>query len=165
MNYNNNNGKINIMGPNISTKFSMMDKIPLNTRTDYSNSLTGVFEKTNLSNTFFSNQNIEIIQNGLRKGVNDKSNGKIVIDNQPTDTLVTIMRSIFFQNSKNLDTNVREQVEELNNLVLNFAVPKVLNEAIAYLKYKEDSSRMHMPMSAPLYSNKTNKTLEQKPWF
>ena len=34
-----------------------------------------------------------------------------------------------------------------------------------YLKYKEDSSRMHMPMSAPLYSNKTNKTLEQKPWF
>lgn len=165
MNNNNNNGKINIMGPNISTKFSMMDKIPLNTRTDYSNSLTGVFEKTNLSNTFFSNQNIEIIQNGLRKGVNDKSNGKIVIDNQPTDTLVTIMRSIFFQNSKNLDTNVREQVEELNNLVLNFAVPKVLNEAIAYLKYKEDSSRMHMPMSAPLYSNKTNKTLEQKPWF
>lgn len=165
MNYNNNNGKINIMGPNISTKFSMMDKIPLNTRTDYSNSLTGVFEKTNLSNTFFSNQNIEIIQNGLRKGVNDKSNGKIVIDNQPTDTLVTIMRSIFFQNSKNLDTNVREQVEELNNLVLNYAVPKVLNEAISYLKYKEDSSRMHMPMSAPLYSNKTNKTLEQKPWF
>ena len=165
MNYNNNNGKINIMGPNISTKFSMMDKIPLNTRTDYSNSLTGVFEKTNLSNTFFSNQNIEIIQNGLKKGVSDKSNGKIVIDNQPTDQLVTIMRSIFFQNSKNLDTNVREQVEELNNLVLNYAVPKVLNEAIAYLKYKEDSSRMHMPMSAPLYSNKTNKTLEQKPWF
>ena len=165
MNYNNNNGKINIMGPNISTKFSMMDKIPLNTRTDYSNSLTGTFEKTNLSNTFFSNQNIEIIQNGLKKGVSDKSNGKIVIDKQPPDQIVSVMRSIFFQHSKNLDTNIPQQIQELNNYVLNFSVPNVFNEAVAYLKYKEDSSKMHIPMSAPLHSSKTDKTLEMKPWF
>ena len=41
----------------------------------------------------------------------------------------------------------------------------VFNEAVAYLKYKEDASTMHRPMQHPIYSNKTNKTLEQKAWF
>ena len=68
------NGRVNIMGPNVSTKFSMMDKIPLTTKTDYSNVLTGTFERTRLSDAYFSQNNIQIIQNALRKGVYDKSN-------------------------------------------------------------------------------------------
>ena len=75
------------------------------------------------------------------------------------------MRSMFYQHSKNLDNNIPQQIQELNNYVINFTVNAVFNEAVAYLKYKEDSSKMHVPMSAPLYSNKTNKTLELKPWF
>ena len=51
------NGKINIMGPNISTKFSMMDKIPINSNSDYLNSLTGIFERSQLSDVYFSRQN------------------------------------------------------------------------------------------------------------
>ena len=61
---NTSNGRINIMGPNISTKFSMMDKIPLPTKTDYSNVLTGTFERTRLSDSYFSQNNIQMIQNG-----------------------------------------------------------------------------------------------------
>ena len=53
----------------------------------------------------------------------------------------------------------------MNNYVINFCVNQVFNEAVAYLRYKEDASNMHVPMSAPLYSNKTDKTLELKPWF
>ena len=143
----------------------MMDKIPLNTRTDYTNVLTGTFERSRLSDAYFSQKNIEIIQNSLRKGVYDKSNGKILIDKQPPDQIVSVMRSMFFQHSKNLDSNIPQQIQELNNYVLNFCVPNVLNEAVAYLKYKDDSSRMHMPMSAPIHSSKTDKTLEMKAWF
>lgn len=165
-NYNNNyNGKVNIMGPNLSTKFSMMDKIPINTNTNYQNVLAGNFERSRLSDAFFSQANIQIIQNGIRKGVYDKSNQKINVDNQPQDVVVTVMRSIYLQNSKNLDTNIPGQIQELNTLVLNYCINNVYNEAISYLNYKKDSSTMHMPMSAPIYSNKTNKTLEQKPWF
>ena len=36
------NGKVNILGPNITTKFSMMDKIPINTNSNYLNSLTHI---------------------------------------------------------------------------------------------------------------------------
>ena len=161
----NTNGRINIMGPNVSTKFSMMDKIPLNTRTDYTNVLTGTFERNSLSDTFFSQNNIEVIQNGIKKGVYDRSNSKIIVGNQPTDQIVSVMRSMFYQHSKNLDTNISQQVQELNNYVLQFCINNVYVEAVAYLKYREDASRMHMPMSAPIHSSKTDKTLEMKPWF
>jgi hypothetical protein len=166
-NNNNNsaNGKVDILGPNISTKFSMMDKIPINTNTNYQNVLTGNFERTRLSDTYFSLQNIQIVQNAIRKGVYDKSNQQILVDNQPQDQIVTVMRSMYLQNSKNLDTNIRGQIEELNSYVVNYCVNNIYSEAVAYLKYKHDASTMHMPMNAPLYSNKTNKTLEQKPWF
>ena len=159
------NGRVNILGPNITTKFSMMDKIPINTNSNYLNSLTGNFERSKLSDLFFSSKNIENIQNLLIKGVYEKSNSQIIIDKQPTDNIVIIMRSMYLQYSKNLDTKLNEQINELNNYVLNFCIPKVYSEAIAYLKYKQDASTMHMPMSAPIYSSKTNKTLEQKPFF
>ena len=55
---NNQNGRVNIMGPNLTTKFSMMDKIPINTNTNYQNVLTGNFERSRLSDSFFSQQNI-----------------------------------------------------------------------------------------------------------
>lgn len=159
------NGRVNIMGPNVSTKFSMMDKIPLTTKTDYSNVLTGTFERTRLSDAYFSQDNIQIIQNGLRKGVYDRSNQKILVDQQPQDQVVSVMRSMFYQYSKNLENNIPKQIQDLNKYVIDFCVNQVFNEAVAYLKYKEDSSKMHVPMSAPLYSNKTDKTLELKPWF
>ena len=159
------NGRVNILGPNITTKFSMIDKIPINTNTNYLNSLTGNFERSKLSDLFFSKQNIQNIQNLLIKGVYEKSNSQIMIDKQPEDNIVIVMRSMYLQYSKNLDTKLNEQVNELNSYVLNFCIPKVYSEAVAYLKYKQDASNMHIPMSAPIYSSKTNKTLEQKPFF
>ena len=97
----------------------MMDKIPVNVNTDYTNMLTGTFEKTTLSNVYFSQKNIQIIQNGLRKGVYDKSNKTLLVDEQPTDQIVSVMRSMFFQYSKNLEDNIPQQVEELNKYVIN----------------------------------------------
>jgi hypothetical protein len=159
------NGKINIMGPNTSTLFSMMDKIPINTNTNYQNVLAGTIQRSPLSDSYFSKQNIQYIQNGIRQGVYDKSQRRIAVDQQPEDQIVTVMRSMYLQYSKNLDTNIDAQVKDLNGLVLNFCINNVFNEAVAYLKYREDASTMHIPITHPIYSNKTNKVLEQKPWF
>tara|TARA_B100001093_G_C26781425_1_gene994811 strand:+ start:267 stop:758 length:492 start_codon:yes stop_codon:yes gene_type:complete len=161
----NSNGRVDIDGPNIETKFSMVDKIPVNTNVNYLNSLTGNMERSRLSDTYFSLENIEIIQHGIRKGVYDKSNQKILIDNQPKDNIVTVMRAIYLQYSKNLDTDITSQIDELNNLVLDFCIKNVYSEAVAYLNYKRDASSMYTPMSAPIYSSKTNKTLQQKNFF
>tara|TARA_B110000444_G_scaffold4700_1_gene4388 strand:+ start:4881 stop:5375 length:495 start_codon:yes stop_codon:yes gene_type:complete len=159
------NGRVNILGPNISTKFSMMDKIPVTTNSDYGNVLTGTFERTILSDAYFSAANIKIIQNALRKGVYDKSDGKITIDNQDPDIIVSVMRSMFYQHSKNLPTNIPQQISDLNEYVKKFCINSLHSEAVAYLKYKEDSSKMYEPMAAPIYANKSDKTLELKPWF
>ncbi len=161
----NSNGRVDIDGPNIETKFSMVDKIPVNTNVNYLNSLTGNMERSRLSDAYFSLENIEIIQHGIRKGVYDKSNQKILIDNQPKDNIVTVMRAIYLQYSKNLDTDITSQIDELNNLVLDFCIKNVYSEAVAYLNYKRDASSMYTPMSAPIYSSKTNKTLQQKNFF
>ena len=75
------------------------------------------------------------------------------------------MRSMYLQHSKNLETNIAQQVHDLNKYVLDYCIKNVYSEAVSYLKYKQDSSTMYTPMTAPIYSSKTNKTLEQKPWF
>jgi hypothetical protein len=54
------NGKVNIMGPNIATQFSMMDRIPINTNTNYQNVLAGNFERSMLSDSYFSKKNIDL---------------------------------------------------------------------------------------------------------
>lgn len=158
-------GRVDINGPNIETKFSMIDKIPVNTNKNYLNSLTGNMERSILSDAYFSLDNIETIQHGIRRGVYDKSNGTILIDNQSRDNIVTVMRAMYLQYSKNLDINITAQIEALNKLVLDFCIKNVYSEAVAYLNYKRDASSMYTPMSAPIYSSKTNKTLQQKNFF
>ena len=53
--YNNNscNGRVNIEGPNIAVKFSMIDKIPINDCTSFRDALNGNVEESLLSNAFF----------------------------------------------------------------------------------------------------------------
>ena len=156
---------VDITGPNITTKFSMIDKIPVNTNTNYLNCLPGNVERSILSDAFFSLDNIKCIQDGIRKGVYDKSNSKILIDNQSSDSIITVMRVMYVEYSKNLDINITSQIETLNNLVLDFCIKNVYSEAIAYLNYKRDASTLYTPISAPIYSSKTNKTLQQKNFF
>ena len=56
------NGRVNILEQPTSNIFSLYDKIPINENTtEYRNALKGSFEKSNLSITYFSKQNIEIL--------------------------------------------------------------------------------------------------------
>ena len=88
-----------------------------------------------------------------------------MVDNQPQDQIVSVMRSMYYQHSKNLPNNIPQQISDLNEHVKKFCINSVYSEAVAYLKYKEDSSKMYEPIAAPIYANKQDKTLELKPWF
>ena len=161
------NGRINISGNNTMKQFELYDKIPINEKENENfkvNALTGNWETSVLSNAFFSGENISIIQNAIRAGVHEKSNGRFLISNQDIDTLKIIMRAIYLQHCKNLPTNITGQIEELNNMVVEYAVPQIFGEANSYIKYKNDSSMMHMPHERPK-STYRDKTLQLKPWF
>ena len=165
MNY---NGRINIMeSEDPSAVFKMQERIALkNKSTSYESALMGNdWEESMLSRVFFSGENIQILQNGLRAGVYAMSNNTIVIPPQNTDQLKIIMRSMYLQNAEHLPTNITAQVEKLNKHVWDYAVPNVYNEAVGYMKYMEDQSTLVMPMERPLHIDREYKQLELKPWF
>lgn len=160
------NGRVNIMDtPSTNVIFSMQERVGLkNKPTEYREALTGVWESNVLSQVFFSAENVQIIQNGLRAGVYKLSNNQFVIPPQNIDNLKIIMRSIYLQYAEHYPDKIREQVERLNGLVLEYAVPSVYNEAVGYMKYREDQSRLVVPLELPRHSDRIYKQLELKRW-
>ena len=165
MNCSSTNGRVNILGPNTDIRFSMSDRIPIDQATSFRDAMTGNWNNTILSDTFFSAQNIKIIQNAIRVGVYKRSNGNYIIGEQNYDELKIIMRSIFLQHSKNLAINIRDQIENLNKLVLDYSINQVYGEAEGYMKYKRDASTLVVPISMPILSYSNDKQLELKKWF
>jgi hypothetical protein len=93
------------------------------------------------------------------------SNDQYVIAPQNIDTLKIIMRSIYLQYAEHYPDRIREQVERLNKLVLDYAVPTVYKETIGYLKYCDDQSTLVTPLEVPRHHDREYKQLELKPWF
>jgi len=162
------NGRVNIEEPeNPDARFQMFEKIAVkNKATEYRDPLTGVWEDSILSKAFFSEQNIQIVQNGLRAGVYRKSGDrKLLIPPQNIDVLKQIMRHMFIQYSVFDPTRITEQIERLNNIVLDYTVPKVYGEAIGYLRYLEDASRLAVPIELPVQPDRVYKQLELQPFM
>ena len=75
------------------------------------------------------------------------------------------MRSVFLQSSTNRSTQITEQIQALNDLVITYCVKQIYSEAQAYINYKRDVSTMYTPIDRPVQPDYNNKTLELKPWF
>lgn len=160
-----NNGRIDIKTPSTSKLFQMYDKIPANQSVTFRNATEGVWTSSPLSQAFFSQENMQIIQNGIRAGVYNKSNNQYIIGVQDYDSLKIVMRSVFLQNSTNKPTNIKEQIIELNKIVLNYCIQQVYGEAQGYMKYIDDVSTLPVPISHPVFSTDNDKQLELKQWF
>jgi len=161
----NNNGRVDIKSPNTSALFEMYDKIPANQCVTFRNPTEGLWTDTILSTVFFSQQNIQVLQNGIRAGVYHRSNGQYTIGPQDCDSLKIVMRSVFLQNSANQPNNITQQVIELNKIVLNYCIQQVYSEAQGYMKYIDDASTLVIPIAHPIMTDNTDRLLEFKTWF
>jgi hypothetical protein len=159
------NGRVDIKSASTCDLFKMYDKIPANQCVTFRNPTEGLWDDTKLSDAFFSNANIQIIQNGIRAGVYKRSNGQYTIGQQDCDSLKIIMRSVFLQNSSNKPFNIKEQIAQLNSIVLNYCIQQVYSEAQGYMKYLDDASTLVVPLSNPMMESTYDKQLELKPWF
>lgn len=157
------NGRINILGEN-SHQFEFADKIPLKETTCYNTALRGSWTDTPLSTLFFSKENIELLQNSIKRGVYELSKQQYVIGNQNCDELKIIMRSIYFQESRNLPNDITSQIKGLNTKVVNYSVRQIYDAAIAYIKYKRDVSNAPTIPQHPVNSSNKGKTLELAPF-
>lgn len=166
-NYNkSSNGRINIMEPDTSKLFALYDKIPAVQCATYRDPTEGIWNKSQLSEAFFSPSNMQILQNGIRSGVYKKSNSQYVVGNQDCDTLKIVMRSVFLQHSANQPNNINEQISSLNNLVLQYCIQQVYGEAQGYKKYLYDVSNLAVPMATPINTAQYDKKTHLMPkWF
>jgi len=160
-----NNGRVDIKTPSTSTLFQMYDKIPANQCVTFRNPTEGLWTSNSLSNAFFSQENIQIIQNGIRAGIYHKSNGQYVIGPQDCDSLKIVMRSVFLQHSANQINNIPQQIIELNKIVLDYCIQQVYSEAQGYMKYIDDVSTLVVPIAHPVMTSQNDRQLELKSWF
>lgn len=145
--------------------FKMHERInSRNKASQYHDALNGTLEWNVLAQVFFSAENMQIIQNAIRANVHRMSQQKINVPNQNVDALKIIMRGIYLEYAEHYPTNIKEQVERLNQLVLDYAVPNVYSEAVSYFRYLVDSSTMAMPLEIPKASDRVYKQLGFRPF-
>ena len=134
---------------------------------DYAKSaLGGSFSEENIRNsellsTFFSNNNIERIQTKIKKEINDRTNGKYVVDvDQDVEDLLIIMGHIITQHGQFLPTKIVKQVKTLNNKVVDYVTPDMINEISQNYGYQQDINKPLQPMMRPMnVNNAGRKTL------
>jgi hypothetical protein len=158
------NGRIDISPNENGTPTFIQDKIKNKEKTNYANATQHMIEKSLLSVSFFSLENINILQNTLRSRVFEMSQQKYKIDSQEDDQLKIVMRSIYLQYGLNQNDDISKHVTELNDKVLNYVVPQVYGEVVSYMKYKEDISTIPEPMKRPSLPF-IDKTLELNNFF
>jgi hypothetical protein len=112
--------------------------------------MRGNWMETSLSQKFFGPENTKVIQAEIKKEVYTRSgNKRWIIDDQSADELQIVMRSIYLQYAKNQENNIPGQIKDLNDLIIEWCVPRILSEIGMYQYYLNDISKMPVPMAHP----------------
>ena len=119
-----------------------------------------------MNQTFFSQENIDLIQAEMRYRVWVKSGKKHMIDPQRPDELKTIMRSYYLQYGGNVPGREAEEVNELNERVLAFCVDDVLGSINMFLHNRKEVLDFPVPIGNPVNADiKGTKSAEFKAFF
>jgi hypothetical protein len=150
------NGRVNLNSPLAATGSTVPDTAgfshPTQTETNFaSDMLRGNWDHTAVSNTFFTRINVERIQYEIKKNIFRISGPKkYVIDDQDVDELKMIMRAMYLQYAKNNLFDIEGQIRDLNRLVIDWCVPRIISEIEHYNYYLNDISQMPIPLEKPL---------------
>lgn len=124
---------------------------------------TRQYKPTCVSDLFFSEDNMAALQEGIRYGVFQRSNGKLVVGAQSAEEMHIVMNSVFLQNSKNLPEDIVGQVRRLNKLVLDYCIANVYSNAMQHKQHVRDLNHMYRPLPrAESMSSAGLKTIHMK---
>ena len=153
------NGRIDILSdsPNSLNISSYMTQ-PSDNSNYAREAVSKQIQNTPLSNLYFSANNINALQEGIRYKVFTQTNQ--TIGRQSDSELKIVMRGIFLQYARNNPGDTIGQVRELNGKVLDYAVPEVISNLRQYQKYLYDASTMPEPLArAPIATMKGSRSL------
>ena len=118
--------------------------------TEAEDAIRGNVQSTPLNRAYFSPGNVQIVQNKLRREVYERSQGEFLIDEQSVDELLIVMRAMYLQYGRNLPTDIPGQIAELNQIVADWCVPKILAECSMHKTYLRDIQTLPTPMEHPM---------------
>ena len=97
--------------------------------------LKSVYTPTPLGEVFFSPDNINRLQNKIKKSVFIETKGKykLQVDQNESDLLI-VMRAVYIQDSYNAPYRIIHQVKELNEKVIN----RILPDMVSNIKQNEE---------------------------
>lgn len=127
------------------------------------NTISRTYTQNCLTIAYFSKENINRLQNAIINTVYNRSNGLYRIKKQSEQELLIIMRSYYLQYGKNNNNNIPEQIQELNNMVIDWSVNEIIKNIKQFDSYKETVSTLPIPLErAQLPSQKGTRVLEIK---
>jgi hypothetical protein len=113
--------------------------------------LRGNMSPSKVALAFFTPRNVRVLQNEMKQQVLLRSGPKQYrIDDQDVDELKVIMRAMYYQYAKNNVFDIEGQVRELNHIIVEWAVPRILSEVDQYQYYLKDISHLPVPLMQPL---------------
>jgi hypothetical protein len=140
------NGRVELMKSEDLTQYKLFSE-PKKTKSDFNKmAIKNIHSENPLSEMYFCQSNVDILQDGIRYLVYQKTNKKHIIGKQSEHDLMIIMRSIYLQYAQNLPYNLVEQVKILNSKVLDYAVPTILREMNQFVNYKNDIGKLPIPL-------------------
>lgn len=92
-------------------------------------------EQGDLPNTFFSTENMELINKQLILTVYKKTNGQYKIANQSNQSLEIVMRYVFIEHAKHLPYDIAGQIRELNCRVVGEILPGIITQITQRVEY------------------------------
>jgi|TARA_B110000967_G_C18802493_1_gene519251 hypothetical protein len=129
-----------------------------NTRRSYS--LKGIIQETPMSNLFFSDMNVKVIQMTIRYLVYEGKEKNIGF--QSENELFAIMRSIYLQNANSILTSDKmlTNLRVLNKMVVDYSVKNIGDQLDQYDGYLKKISIAPVPMEHPRAGNTDSYTYD-----
>jgi hypothetical protein len=161
MNPNQNNGRIQLLNNDNYNIYNLFAEPTHQYKNFSEEAIKNIHVENELSELFFSPKNADILQDAIRNIIYEKS--KYLIDRQSDTELRIIMRSIYLEHGRHKLYGTIEEVKRLNGLVLQFCVPRILQEIRLYITYKNDVDRIPNPIDRGQFaSSKGSRQLIQK---
>jgi hypothetical protein len=123
-------------------------------------SLRGLLEKNAVNDIFFSEMNVNGLNESIRYGVHLKT--EKTISKQSENELYTVMRSIMLQyaNFQISTDNIVDEIKRLNNKVILYCVDNISSNVLQHIGYIDDLSRLPEPMDRPVVTERNTYTYD-----
>ena len=106
-----------------------------------------------LNQVYFSKANMDIVQHRLKQFVFwetwKQSGTHYVIGPQDDTKIIVVMKYVYETYAKNLPFNIKEQIDELDDLVIKEAGPETVSEVLCHIGYLNHINNPIEPVDRP----------------